>query len=131
MDKKQVKRIAGNCSFPGKCDEAKVSETHISWIILSEEYAYKIKRPVKLSFLDFSTLEKRKHFCEEELKLNRRLEPEMYLDVLPVTADLRIEEAASGEDTIDYALKMKRMENQREMSKLLAKIRLPVFISTA
>ena len=54
-------------------------ETHISWVILTGPYAYKIKKPVNLGFLDFSTLEKRKYYCEEELRLNRRLAPEIYL----------------------------------------------------
>lgn len=81
MDKEQIEQIAENCNLPGKCVEVKISETHISWVILAKEFAYKIKRPVKHSFLDFSTLEKRKLYCEEELKLNRRLEPEMYLDI--------------------------------------------------
>jgi aminoglycoside phosphotransferase family enzyme len=52
-----------------------VIETHISWVLLTGPYAYKIKKPVNFGFLDFSTLAKRKHFCEEELRLNRRLAP--------------------------------------------------------
>ncbi len=120
MDKNQIKSIIGNCSFPGKCENSELVETHISWIILAEDFAYKIKRPVKFSFLDFSTLEKRKHFCEEELKLNRRMEPEMYLDVLPVTSDLKITGGGQSAEIIDYALKMKRMDNSKAMDKLLA-----------
>lgn len=120
MDKSDVKNIIENCSFPGKCGNPELVETHISWIILAEDFAWKIKRPVEFSFLDFSTPEKRKHFCEEELKLNRRMEPEMYLDVLPVTRDLEISESETGKEIIDYALKMKRMDNSREMDKLLA-----------
>jgi uncharacterized protein len=120
MDKKQVENIMENCSFPGKCENPELVETHISWIIMAEDFVYKIKRPVKFSFLDFSTLEKRKYFCEEELKLNRRMEPEMYLDVLPVTADLKIAEDGQDANIVDYALKMKRMDNSKEMDKLLA-----------
>ena len=120
MDKSQVEKIVENCSFPGKCKNPELVETHISWIILTEDFAWKIKRPVKFSFLDFSTPERRKHFCEEELKLNRRMEPEMYLDVLPVTADLKIAEDAQDADVVDYALKMKRMDNSKEMDRMLA-----------
>lgn len=108
------------CSFPGKCENPELVETHISWIVLAEDFVFKIKRPVKLSFLDFSTRDKRKQFCEEELKLNSRLEPEMYLDVLPVTQDLQIAENGEEAGIIDYALKMKRMDNSKEMNKLLA-----------
>ena len=62
-----------------------VIETHISWVILTGDYAYKIKKPMDFGFLNFSTLERRKHFCEEELRLNRRLADNLYLDVLPIT----------------------------------------------
>jgi uncharacterized protein len=60
-------------------------ETHISYILLTGPYAYKFKKPVDLGFLDFTTLEKRKFYCEEELRLNRRLAPALYLTVVPIT----------------------------------------------
>lgn len=119
MDKKQVKKIVDNCSLPGDCSHAELKETHISWIILTKQFAYKIKRPVQYSFLDFSTPEKRKFFCMEELQLNRRLEPEMYLDVLPVTETPAIVEGEPKTEVIDYALKMTRMDNSREMDVML------------
>ena len=59
-------------------------QTHISYVVLTGTYAYKVKKPVNFGFLDFSTLDKRKYFCEEELRLNKRLCPDMYLDVLPI-----------------------------------------------
>jgi aminoglycoside phosphotransferase family enzyme len=108
-------------SLPGNFENSELVETHISWIILADDFAYKIKRPLKFSFLDFSTLEKKKHFCDEELKLNRRMEPEMYLDVLPITSDLKIKEGEQSAEIIDYALKMKRMDDSTEMDKMLAK----------
>jgi aminoglycoside phosphotransferase family enzyme len=124
MDVTQVKNmIEKNCSFQGKCENPELVETHISWIVLAEDFVFKIKRPVKLSFLDFSTREKRKQFCEEELKLNRRMEPEMYMNVLPVTKDLQITENGEEAEIIDYALKMKRMDNSKEMDKMLAENR--------
>ncbi|HKI88209.1 MAG TPA: hypothetical protein VKA38_04220 [Draconibacterium sp.] len=119
MDKKQVKQILDNCSLPGDCSNAEIKETHISWIILTKQFAYKIKRPVHYSFLDFSSSEKRKFFCAEELWLNRRMEPEMYLDVLPVTKNLVIVEGEPKTEVIDYALKMKRMDNSKEMDAML------------
>ena len=60
-------------------------ETHISSVLLTGPYAYKLKKPLDLGFLDFSTLEKRRHFCHEELRLNRRLAPQLYLDVIALT----------------------------------------------
>ena len=67
-------------------DAVEVHQTHISVVFLAGPFAYKIKKPVNLGFVDFSTLEKRQHFCEEEVRLNRRLAPHVYLGVVPVTA---------------------------------------------
>ena len=60
-------------------------ETHISWVLLTGNHAYKIKKPVNFGFLDFSTLENRRFYCHEELRLNRRLAADLYLDVKPIT----------------------------------------------
>ncbi len=62
-----------------------VIETHISWVVLTGDYAYKIKKPIKYSFVDFSTLEKRRFYCHEELRLNSRLAPNLYVDVVAIT----------------------------------------------
>ena len=107
MEIKQIHALINNCSLPGNCDNAGLTETHISWIILTDDFAYKIKRPVKYSFVDFSSIERRKHFCQKELKLNRRLAPEMYLDVLPVTKNMVEAETGNGEDEIiDFAVQI-------------------------
>lgn len=121
MDKNDVKQIRDKCLLPDTCTECKLVETHISWVLLADHYAFKIKRPVKFSFLDFSTLEKRKFFCEKEVELNRRLAPEMYLDVLPVNQYNQIvdKDVADEENIKDYAVKMKRMNNSKEMDKML------------
>ena len=63
----------------------KLIETHISWILLTGTFAYKIKKPVDFGFLDFSTLEKRCFYCQEEVRLNRRFAPDIYLDVIAIT----------------------------------------------
>ena len=67
-------------------------ETHLSWVLLSGPYAYKLKKPVAFGFVDFSTAELREQACKDELRLNRRLSPKRYLDVVPVYGPL---EAAS------------------------------------
>lgn len=96
-----------------------VMETHISWVLLSHQYAYKIKKPVQFSFLDFSTLDKRKHFCEEEVRLNSRLSPDLYLGTEPV-ADSPEGPVVEGDGTvIDYAVKMKRLHSSKRMDKVL------------
>lgn len=87
-----------------------VLETHISWVLLAGEHAYKIKKPVNLGFLDFSTLDKRRHACQEELHLNRRLAPELYLDVLAILGTEQ-EPRFGDQDSpgaIEYAVRMRR-----------------------
>ncbi len=72
-------------AYPHPVDSIRLIETHISWVLLAGEFAYKIKKPLNLGFLDFSTLEKRRFCCEEEIRLNRRLAPDTYLAVVAVT----------------------------------------------
>jgi aminoglycoside phosphotransferase family enzyme/predicted kinase len=86
-------------------------ETHISWVLLAGPYAYKIKKPVRLSFVDFSTLALRHHFCDEELRLNRRFAPRLYLRVLPVTGSDDAPRLGGDGEPIEYALQMQRMRD--------------------
>jgi len=87
-------------------------ETHISWVILTGKYAYKIKKPLNLGFLDFSTLAARRHFCEEEVRLNRRFAPEIYLSVVPV-ADTAAGPVIDGDgEVIDYAVRMRQFDDR-------------------
>jgi aminoglycoside phosphotransferase family enzyme/predicted kinase len=85
-----------------------IAETHISWVLLVGHYAYKIKKPVRLSFLDFSTLELRQQFCLEELRLNHRYSPELYLEVLAITGTVEVPRMGGTGPIIEYALKMRR-----------------------
>ncbi len=99
-----------------------VAETHISYVILTKHYAYKIKKTVRLSFLDFSTLPLRRYYCEQELHLNRRFAPNMYLEVLPVKQHRGRWYVGQGAgEVVDYALKMRRMDNRLEMDRMLAR----------
>ena len=81
-------------------------ETHISWILLTGDYAYKIKKPVDFGFLDFSTLEKRRYFCGEELRLNRRFSPQIYLDVVEIRGSETAPQINGQGEVIEYAVKM-------------------------
>jgi aminoglycoside phosphotransferase family enzyme len=92
-------------SYPEPPGELRVYQTHISLVFLTTSHVYKLKKPVRFDFLDFSALEKRRHFCEEEVRLNRRLAPDVYLGVVPVTAR-GLE--GTGE-VIDWAVKMRRL----------------------
>ena len=108
-------------SFPFKTSQLKVVQTHISYIFITDDLVYKIKKPVNFGFLDFTTLEKRKYFCEREVELNRRLSPEIYLGVVPVTEkDGRFEFEGSGK-VVEYAVKMKRLPENGMMKELLQK----------
>lgn len=121
MTTEQVKSIAARGAFPGAQTPTELVETHISWVILTPEYAFKIKKPVVFGFLDFSTLEKRRFYCEEEVRLNRRLAPDLYLGVLPIApaADL-LRIGATGTPAVDVAVQMHRLDSQLQMDRLLA-----------
>ena len=81
-------------------------ETHISWVLLTGTYAYKIKKALTLEFLDFSTLELRRHFCEEELRLNRQWAPQIYLEVVPISLGKQGLRVGDDSNVVEYALKM-------------------------
>ncbi len=81
-------------------------QTHISYVLLTGKYAYKVKKPMNFGFLDFSTLEKRHFFCEEELRLNRRLAPELYLQILAITATEAGFEFNPEGEPVEYAIQM-------------------------
>lgn len=105
---------------PNQADDLRLIQTHISWVILTDEIVYKIKKPVDFGFLDYTTLDKRRFFCEEEVRLNRRLCPEIYLGVVPIvkTPDGGYGFDASGE-TVEWAVKMRRMPEDGIMTYLL------------
>jgi aminoglycoside phosphotransferase family enzyme/predicted kinase len=94
-------------------------ETHISHVFLTGEYAYKIKKPLDLGFLDFSTLQKRQEFCEEELRINRRLAPELYLSVVPITGTPAAPRVEGSGTPIEYALKMRQFSQDGLLERVL------------
>ncbi len=102
----------------------KLIETHISWVILTEFKAYKIKKPVQFNFLDFSTLGHRKSACEQEVILNKRLAPHMYLDCVPIIIeDDFIKVGSEGGQILDFAVLMNRMDDSLQMDLLLEQAR--------
>ena len=90
-------------------------QTHISFVFLTSKFVYKVKKAVNFGFLDFSTLDKRRFFCEKELQLNRRLCPDIYLSVVPINKSDVIKLNGEGE-TVEYAVKMKRLPQDRIMT---------------
>lgn len=118
MTDKEVKKLLKKHDIPGQCSKPELVETHISWVILCDDFAYKIKKPVKYSFLDFTTLEKRKYFCKQELALNLRL-TDIYKDVLPVNQNGKRFNIGGEGEVVDYAVQMKRIDSGLEMDCLL------------
>ncbi len=110
--------------FPHPVERVEVVETHISWVLLTGPFAYKIKKPVNLGFLDFGTLARRHRFSEEELGLNRRLAPELYLAVLPVVEGPRgpriaTPEEAAGTEAVEWALQMRQFPREARLDRVL------------
>lgn len=104
--------------YPHACDGIEVLETHISWVVLTGQYAYKIKKPVELGFLDYGTLARRKFFCEEELRLNRRLAPHLYLDVVAITGSEDTPIMGGTTQAFEYAVKMRQFPQDRLLSRM-------------
>ncbi len=103
-----IRSLVSPEAWPFAVEAVELVETHISWVLLVGEYAYKIKKPVDFGFLDFSTLEKRKHFCEEELRINRRLAPDIYLQVVAISGTPEQPELEGPGEAFEYAVKMRR-----------------------
>ncbi|MBI4583182.1 MAG: AAA family ATPase [Planctomycetes bacterium] len=96
-----------------------VIETHISWVLLTGPYAYKIKKPVNLGFVDFSTLEKRRHDCLEELRLNRRLAPQLYLEVVAIAGSEESPAINGPGPILEYAVKMVQFPQEDQLDRVL------------
>ncbi len=111
------------CFYDHPVERVDLIETHISWIFLAGDFAYKVKKPVNFGFLDFSTLAKRHHFCLEELRLNRRFAPQLYLAVNRIGGNAACPEM-HGRPALDYAVKMKRFAQQDQLDRVLAAGRL-------
>ncbi|HEY9859679.1 MAG TPA: hypothetical protein V6D16_09245, partial [Candidatus Obscuribacterales bacterium] len=87
-------------------------QTHVSYVLLTGDYAYKVKKSVNFGFLDFDTLEKRRHFCEEEIRLNQRGAAELYLEILPLTQDGDRYLLGGSGDPIEYVIKMRQFPQE-------------------
>ena len=119
-----IKNMLNPDTYPHPTRNIVLIETHISWVLLTGDFAYKIKKPVNFGFLDFSTLEKRHDFCNRELELNRRLAPSIYLDVVPITGthDKAIISIGATDSTnvIEYAVKMTQFPQSAQLDHMLA-----------
>ena len=107
--------------YPDHPRSIQMIETHISLLFLTGNHVYKVKKPVDFGFLDFTTLEKRKFFCDQEVKLNRRLSPSIYLGVVSMTKEGNQILLEGKGEVVEYAVKMKQIPEESLMDKLLDK----------
>jgi len=125
-DTSLVDSLMKPAAFNHSVSSIELIETHISWLILTDKYVYKLKKPIVLDFLDFGDLERRKFYCDEEVRLNKPWAPDIYLDVVPVSLDNGQARFSAGGTPVDYAVRMRRFDQemrldaQLEQGKLLA-----------
>src|SRR5438876_11583630 len=107
--KELVDFLASPASYPHRPAEVRAIQTHISWVFIASPFVFKVKKPVNLGFLDFSTLEKRRHFCQREAELNRRLCPEIYLGLVPIYKTASGFSFKAEGKIAEYSVKMKEL----------------------
>jgi len=113
-----IQALLNPAAYPHPVAKIELIETHISWVLLTGQYAYKIKKNIQFDFLDFSTLEKRHFYCKEELRLNRRLAPDLYLQVVPITGTPEQPQINGSGEVMEYAVQMKQFAGNLLLSDL-------------
>lgn len=121
-----VRALQQPAPYPHPVDQIQLVETHISSVLLTGCYAYKIKKPLNLGFVDYGTLGRREHFCLEELRLNRRLAPDLYLAVVAITGSADRPKLRASGWPIEYAVKMRQFSQDDLLSHLLERGQLEV-----
>jgi len=117
---KMVEALLEPKAYPEAPGQVKLMQTQMSFIFLVDDYVYKVKKPVDLGYLDYTTLEKRNLYCQREVELNRRLCPEVYLGVVPITEDKDVISIGGLGEVIEYAVKMRLLPQKAMMDVLLA-----------
>jgi len=118
---RKVATLREPATYPDPVARVESIQTHMSWVFLADGWAYKLKKPVRRDFLDFSTPEARRRDCEAEVRLNRRLAPDVYLGVVPLTRDATGRLALEGAgEAIDWLVKMRRLPAARMLDRVLA-----------
>jgi aminoglycoside phosphotransferase family enzyme len=122
MNPSMIKDLLDPSSLPDVTKNVSLVQTHISTVVVGDRFVYKIKKPVNFGFLDFLTLEKRAYYCQQEVKLNRRLAEDIYLGVIPVRFDGKKYTLSSKQgEVVDYAVKMRRIPEDKLMKSLFNK----------
>ena len=115
-----IQWLKSSAAYSGSVDVVEDIETHCSRVFLVGDYVYKLKKPVHFDFLDLRELSAREHACREELRLNRRLAPNAYLDVVEITCDDQGRLALGGAGTVvDWLVKMRRLPRERMADELI------------
>ncbi len=120
-----LQRLLTPAAYPHPVTSVRLIETHISWVFLTGDYVYKVKKPVNFGFLDFSSLKRRRHFCEEEVRLNRRFAPAFYLDAVPIVGPpavariLRAGEVSGDGEPIEWAVRLRQFDEAGRLDRLL------------
>lgn len=123
-----IQNLQNATIFDHPVKKFKVLETHISYVILTGEFAYKIKKPVDFEFLNYSTLEKRKFYCEEEMRLNTLSAPELYVGLVKITGSVAQPQINGSGPVIEYALKMREFTQDSLFTELLAQQKITPFL---
>lgn len=108
-----IEGLRNPASYAHSAELIEILQTHISWVVLAGEYAYKIKKPVDFGFADFSTLQRRHFFCQEEVRLNSRLAPSLYLGVVPITGDVKAPRVDGPGAPIEWSVQMRRFQQDQ------------------
>ncbi len=126
IDTQLIDGLMCPAAFGHPVADVHLRETHISWLVLAGDFVYKIKKPIVLDFLDFGDLEKRRFFCNEEIRLNQPWAPEVYLDVVPVTLDGEQPRFGGSGAPIEYAVRMRRFDEDMQLDRQLEQDKLTV-----
>lgn len=119
MQPRFLRSLIKPAAYPEPTSEVRLIQTHISFLFITDSYVYKVKKPVDFGFLNFSTIDRRRFYCEEEVRLNRRLCPDVYLGVVEVRESPNGASFNGQGRTIDYAVKMKRLPEERMLDRLV------------
>ncbi len=106
-------------SYPHRPRSVRLIQTHASFVLIAPPFVYKVKKPVNFGFLNFSTLEKRRHFCEREIVLNRRLSPNIYLGVVPISTRNGRFVFGEGDKVVEYAVQMRKLSERHFLDRLV------------
>jgi len=119
-----IQRLLDPAAYPHPTGPIRLVETHISWVLLTGPVAYKLKKPVALGYLDFSSLDRRAHFCREEVRLNQRFAPKLYLEALPITGSCEHPQIGGSGEPIEWAVKLVQFDDEDQLDRRLAASRL-------